>query len=218
MHYIKIITTKPLKPVIPTLQLICRYALVVLLLHAQGCGNSNTTPGPGNTTPGLAINKKYNKAYVVGGRASSGVVPTVQTFDGSTWTELTEGLKTAVSGSNSFVLNNKAYVVGGRASSGVVPTVQTFDGSTCTELAEGLKKAVSSANSFVLNNKAYVVGGRASSGAVPTEMFDGSTWTELTTWPKKVISIASSFVLNNKAYVVGGACQFRRCCTHRTNV
>ena len=80
------------------------------------------------------------------------VLSTVQAFDGSKWTELTEGLKTAVVGASSLVLNNKAYVVGGRGNSGILSTVQAFDGNKWAELTgdKDLKIAVQSASSFVL--------------------------------------------------------------------
>ena len=55
----------------PTLQLICRYALVLLLLHAQGCENSNT--GTPNTAQTPGNKQKTLQAYVAGGGGWGGM-------------------------------------------------------------------------------------------------------------------------------------------------
>jgi len=169
----------------------------------------------------VAVATMGSKHYVMGGVASSNVIPpppvsTVEVYDAATniWASAAN-LPMALQGISAAVVGGKIYVLGGGTGTGsigcgVVSNVNVYDPSTNIWTVKGpIPTPMDSSGTVVIGTQVYLVGGK--SGAPCTnnsgvQIYDTvqDTWALVAPLPQAFSQLGAS-VLGGKIYAFGGS-------------
>ncbi|MFD2966643.1 Kelch repeat-containing protein [Sphingobacterium bambusae] len=152
-----------------------------------------------------------NEAYVVGGFVrNEGVVNDGSSFNGSTWTDITDFPGEARQMAVGFSINGKGYVGTGSTGSEDLDDFYSYDPATkvWTAIAPFPGRARYGAVAFTLGNFAYVGLGSTRTDAKFSDFYRydpaTNTWSEISVPFKYKKAFAFAFVIGDRAYVGGG--------------
>ena len=135
-----------------------------------------TLAASGSTTAALAAGGTSS----VGPGGSQTGLTNVESYDGSSWSEITEvntGRKAATSFSGGPAPT--MIFVGGASASTVYSNVETYNGSSWTEIAELNTARFTLGGAGQAQTDGLVFGGSVPANTAVTENWNGTTWTEL---------------------------------------
>ncbi|KGE14403.1 Kelch repeat-containing protein [Sphingobacterium deserti] len=163
---------------------------------------------PRNGAASFTLN---NQAYVVGGFVrNEGVVNDGSSFNGSTWTDISDFPGQARQMAVGFSINGKGYIGTGSTGTDDLADFYSYDPqtNTWTEIAPFPGRARYGAVAFTLGNYAYVGLGSTKTEAKFSDFYRydpaANTWTEIPVPFRYKKAFAFSFVIGDKAYVGGG--------------
>ena len=123
--------------------------------------------GAGSSTAGI----------VMGGYTGSAKLALVETYDGSTWTEVGD-LDTATSGQQGTGTQTAALSISGAIDPGLTGVVESYNGTAWTEVAE-VTTARQAAAGFGTQTSSILATGATPPATPAVESFNGTAWTEV---------------------------------------
>ena len=120
-------------------------------------------------------NATQTAAIAIGGNPGPGVADVVETYDGSSWTEITE-VNTSRHSSGGLGTQTAALVVGGQAN---ITNVESWNGSSWSETHEINTGRRAMGHAGASNTSGIVFGGLEPGKSGKTESYNGSAWTEI---------------------------------------